>query len=138
MHSKRLGTLGELKVATYLCGLGLSVFLELGDISKKDLIVEHEGKLLGVQVKAITKTDGVYRFKASKSGPNYKFDYTEEDCDIFALYCVDDDAIAWLRSSEVTGENKYVSLRAEETKNNQTEGVRWLKDYTDVNRVLGR
>ncbi len=135
MHSKRLGNLGELKVATYLVSYGYSVFLELGDISKIDLIVEYESKLLGIQVKAISRIDDCYRFKSSKSGPNYQFKYTEEDCDIFAVYCIEDDQIIWLTSKEAT-EQSNLTFRTQPPKNNQENKIRYLADYTDVTRVL--
>lgn len=135
MHSKRLGNLGELKVATHLVELGFSVFLEFGDISKIDLILEKEGELFGIQVKAISKTDGVYKFTSSKSGPNYKFKYTEKDCDLFAIYCVEDDKVVWLTSKEAT-EQTHINFRANPPKNNQEKQVRYLDDYTDVMRVL--
>ena len=136
MHSKRKGNLGELKVATFLAENGYSVFKEFGDISKIDLITQINGKLLSIQVKAITKKNGAYPFTTIKWGPNYKFRYTEKDCDIFAVYCIEDDKIAWIKSSEVTGEKYNLNLRAESVKNNQATNIQWLKDYTDLNRVL--
>ena len=136
MHSKRLGNIGELKVASFLVGLQLSVFKELGDISKVDLVVEYCGNLIGIQVKAIHKEKGRYPVTSKKSGSGYRFKYTEKDCAVFAIYCVDDDKIAWLKSSEITGSRCNLSLRVDDPKNNQTKGVSYLDDYLDVMRVL--
>lgn len=136
MHSKRLGNLGELKVASYLAGLGFSVFAELGDISKKDLILEYNNRLLGIQVKAISKVNGAYPFASKKSGPNYQFKYTAEDCDIFAIYCIEDDVIAWLTSEEATRDKRSFTFRVDTPKNQQVSGVAWLKDYVNLSRIL--
>ena len=136
MHSKRLGNLGELKVASFLVGLGYSVFLELGDISKIDLVLEYHQRLLGIQVIAISKKNGAYPLKSTKSGPGYRFRYTREDCDIFAVYCIEDDVIAWIRSSEITGDRANFSFRSDPPENNQKIGINLLQDYTDITRVL--
>lgn len=137
MHSKRLGTLGEMRVASELLKLGFSVFLELGDISRKDLIVEIGNRLLSIQVKSVTKVDGKYQVKFSKSGPGYAYKYAEGDCDVFAVYCVDDDVVAWIDIREfLTNNLTQFNLRADPVKNNQTSGIRKLEDYLDITRVL--
>lgn len=138
MHSKRLGTLGEMVVATELLKKGYSVFLELGDISRKDLIVEIENKLISIQVKSVSKSgSGTYPVKFSKSGPNYQFKYGKGDCDIFAVYCVEDNVVAWIHVDEfLKNDSGQFCLRADPTKNNQVSKVRRLEDYLDVTRVL--
>jgi len=137
MHTKRLGNLGEMKVATELLALGYSVFIELGDISRIDLVLEVKSKLIGIQVKTVTKTNGVYSVCGWKSGPNYRFQYNMKDCQIYAVYCVDDDKIAWIRNDELlktTG--SHLTLRADPPKNGQNSKVNLLSDYLDVMRVL--
>lgn len=136
MHTKYLGNQGELKVAAFFAEMGISVFKELGDISKKDLVIDYKDRLLGIQVKTISKKNGVYNFAAKKSGPNYQFRYTLNDCHFFALYCVEDKTIAWIKAEEATLSKKSFNLRADQAKNSQKKNVLWLCDYTDVMRVL--
>jgi hypothetical protein len=86
--------------------------------------------------KTISKKNGVYNFAAKKSGPNYQFRYTLNDCHFFALYCVEDKTIAWIRAEEATLSKKSFNLRADQAKNSQKKNVLWLSNYTDVMRVL--
>ncbi len=136
MHSKRLGTYGELFVATHLTSLGYSVFIELGDISRIDLILEIGKRLIKIQVKAVSKHNGSYVIKNSKSGPNYSYSYECEDVDVFALFCVQDNKIAWIKSQELLSMGNAMTIRSDETKNGQSKGVRWIDEYTDIGRVL--
>lgn len=135
MHTKKLGTYGEMAVATYLYKQGYSVFIELGDISRIDLIVETNTRLLKIQVKAVSIKDGKYTVSGKKSGPNYQFCYTEEDVDVFAVFCVEDQKIAWLNSVELS-DGKCITLRVNQAKNGQMKGVRLLDEYTSFERIL--
>lgn len=134
MHTKRIGNIGELKVASFLACKGYSVFKELGDISKIDLITEVNGRLIKIQVKSLNKVDGTYTASSIKSGPSYKFKYTEKDIDAFAVYCIEEDKIAWIKISEIAN-GKSIALRVDETKRNFNT-INWLKDYLDFERIL--
>ncbi len=74
-------------------------------------------------------------FTSRKSGPNYHFYYDKNDCDIFAIYCVDDNKIAWFKSTELTVDKSCINLRVDAPKNNQGN-VNMLSDYLDVMRIL--
>ena len=135
MHNKRLGTYGELLVATELLKLGYSVFTELGDISKKDLVVEVRSRLVGIQVKTVSKINGTYSFRANKSGPNYRYRYKVGDCDIFAVVCKDDELVVWISAQEALARS-YMSFRVDPPKNNQVKDIVDIVPYLDVKRVL--
>ena len=136
MHSKQIGNTGELRVAFELTKRGYAVFAELGDLSRIDLIACIDGKLVRIQVKAISKTNGVYTVSSRKSGPNYRYKYETTDVDVFAVYCMDDDLVAWVRSEEITGENTALLLRADPPKKQQPT-IQWLKEYLNLDRVIG-
>lgn len=50
LHSKQLGAIGVLRVAAHLMEQGLSVFAEMGDLSRVDLIVLFENRPIKIQV----------------------------------------------------------------------------------------
>jgi len=136
MNTKRIGNYGELKVAAFLVEKGYSVLTELGDISKIDLVVHYKGKLLGIQVKASSKDNGAYPVRCR--GVGYKgcsVKYNKEDCDVFAVYCIDDDTIAWIGMDTIASSGTLV-LRVDPPKNNQSDGIRLLADYMDFEKAL--
>ena len=136
MHSKQKGSLGELAVAKELTRKGYYVFKELGDNCKCDLIlVNTDYVLTKVQVKCRTSDNGTVCVKSSKSGPNYRFDYEEKHADIYAVYIEDKDQIFYINSKELL-KQRQITFRIEPTKNNQSNGVRYIGDYLNLERVL--
>ena len=129
MHSKRKGNIGQTAVAKELTKLGYSVFVELGDISKIDLIAEKNGKILRIQCKAITSKKGKVSLPLSKSGPNYKFKYTKEMFDYFAVYVLDRDVVAFISSEEALKNTNTINLRLDAPKNKQLKGVKLITDF---------
>jgi hypothetical protein len=133
MHSKMKGNLGEAAVIKDLIINGFAVFKEIGDLSKVDLIAEKDNKLIKIQVKAATSSNGSVNFKAIKSGPNYRFRYQESEVDIFAFYCLDCDVLGYMKASTFLSGNKDGrTFRVKDAKNNQSQKIIWLKDLTLV------
>jgi hypothetical protein len=135
MHSKLKGNIGELKVAAKLSELGYSVFKELGDLSKIDLIIEKNYKLIKFQVKAVTSKNGVVHLKSTKSGPNYQFSYNENHVDFFALYLLDLDRIAFIPIKNVI-KHDTTTLRISKTKNNQKKFVKPFEKFECLEEIL--
>lgn len=140
MHSKRKGNIGEMHVASYLTKLGFSVFKELGDISKIDLITEVGKNTIKIQVKYISLKRGGFTFTTRKCSNKYQYFYEADDVDVFAVYCAEENKIVWLLASDVvcSGENACVTFRSKECrpKNNQTSKIRYIEDYEDFHRVV--
>lgn len=113
------------------------MFTELGDISRIDLILEAN-KLYRIQVKSVYTVNGVAPLYLRKSGPNYSYVYTLEDIDIFAVYVMDRDMCLYISAEEALDNGKKVNFRIDPTKNNQEYFVRWAKDYTDIDKIIGR
>lgn len=111
MHKKDLGTFGEMLVTALLIENGYNVYQSVGDNTRVDLIAETiGGKLIKIQVKtnqrekASPNTTILY---LTKAGPNnYKFRYTKEQIDYFALVDFQTKKVAWV-SSEILDQNKY-------------------------------
>jgi len=135
MHNKYKGNTGELKVAAYLASLGYSVFTELGDISKVDLILEKDCSLYKIQVKSLTSKNGMISLDSRKCGLNYIHVYNELEVDIFAVYALDEDIIGFISSKEFLMQ-KTMNFRIVLAKNKQIKNIRMLSDYCDINKAL--
>jgi hypothetical protein len=135
MHSKAKGSLGEISAAAQLISEGYAVFTELGDLSRTDLIVLVDNKPIKVQVKARHLVNGVIHATASKAGPNYRFRYSKEDFDVFALYCIDTKDVFFVNASDVLKQESF-SLRVDDAKNRQKKGVHKASDYKDFRKAL--
>lgn len=132
MHKKDIGTYGELLVSAQAKKKGMSVFSEVGDNSKVDLILlDDEGNIHKVQIKCYNRekrSPDITLVYFTKSGPNYQYRYNTNDVDWFAVVDNVTDKIAWIPSS-LTEENKGISLRHTPTGNEQKKKVRYFDDY---------
>lgn len=135
MHSKRKGNIGQFAVGLALTKLGYSIFTEEGDISKIDLIAEKGGRLIKIQVKAVTPIDGCIRLSLKKSGPNYQFSYNQDMFDYFGVYDLEDDKVYLVSSEILKKNNSLFNLRKEYAKNNQNNKVHYASDY-EIDKVL--
>ena len=134
MHAKDKGEIGHLAVAKDLLLKGYSVFTELGDNSRVDLITLKENRLIKVQVKSNIVKKGVVAIDPVKSGPNYSFRYTENDVDVFALYLLGRDKIAYVSSKEVLNTNGFM-LRVDCARNNQ-QNAKKFSDYIVFEKAI--
>lgn len=101
MHSKQIGSIGELKVAADLMKKGYSVFTELGDLSTVDLIALKDTDVIRIQVKSLSDKDDVVDLDMWKKGPSYHVKYTEELVDIFAVYVPEKDIVFYVNWEEI-------------------------------------
>ena len=101
LHAKMKGTLGELKVTSELIKKGYAVFTEVGDLSRIDLIAWKDDKLIKIQVKSLASKNGSIEIHNYKSGPNYRYKYTKEDVDIFAIYSPELDEVFYISINEI-------------------------------------
>lgn len=137
-HSKQKGNLGYSSTIKELHKLGLNVFVELGDNSKVDLIIENGGKLTKIQVKYATEKNGAVSLPVKKSGPNgYRYTYTDNDIDIFSVYLPTNDKVIFIPSKLACQNKKEFMIRFEPPKNNQKNGVHLISEFEDLKKVLG-
>ena len=133
MNTKTIGNIGEAKVLAKFVELGYAVYLPFGDNEKADLIVEFNGKLNKIQIKATNNTlDGYYvidfrNCTNHKTNRNPNQLYHADEIDYFATYCVERDSICLFDIRQMP--NTAIRLRYEPTKNGQTSGIKWEKDY---------
>src|SRR5512142_649775 len=94
---KRRGECVELQFMARAAAHGFTVAKPHGDSSRYDVIVEHAGRLLRVQVKSTSHFNGrVWRcgtFSCShRNGRTRIHAYTRDEVDFFAIYIVPEDA----------------------------------------------
>ena len=131
MHKKDMGKWGEGKVITQALEHGCSAFIDFGDNSKTDIIIEDDQhNLFKIQVKTVKRVKGVTTLLLYKNGPGYRFKYLEGMVDYFALVDFDSGNIAWIEATNKLFESSSVGFRHEPARNGQTRGVSWFADYT--------
>lgn len=137
-HPKMKGNLGEAKVAAELIGRGYPVFMEFGDLSRVDMIVEAKpGWMVRVQVKCYRSKRGVVVVDRRKSGPGYQFDYQIEDVDLFVVYVYDRDALLYIPASVICSARRQTTFRLDPPRNGQ-EVVRAASEFQDFEEALRR
>lgn len=131
MNSKRVGNIGEAMTIAKFVEKGIPVYIPFGDNEKVDLIVSINNILLKVQVKTSSRLKHgclIFNSRSTTSDSNTNVLYTEEDIDLYACYSLVTKELYILKRSEFS--QGLVSLRVEETKNNQIRNVKFAKDYT--------
>lgn len=132
VHSKQKGNIASSAVIYRLNKDGYNVFHELGDLSKIDLIAEKNGILIRIQVK-YTKLNkyGSINVSLRKSGPNnYYYKYKKSDFDYFAVYCVNNDNVYFVKSDLVLKNKNAFSLRINNPK--RGKNFRFAKEYKNL------
>lgn len=111
LHSKQLGAIGVLRVAAKLMSEGYSVFAELGDLSRVGLIVLVNHQPIKVQVKTRNLKDGRIVADSRKSGPGYRYRYTPEDVDVFAIYVSQQDLVLYVDVKQILNAKSTFAIR---------------------------
>jgi hypothetical protein len=136
LHSKQLGAIGVLRVAAHLMSKGLSVFAEMGDLARVDLIVLVDDQPIKIQVKTRNLKEGKISVDSRKSGPGYRYRYKSKDVDVFAVYIPQRDLILFLNVHQVLRAKGTTVIRVDKPKNNQRKGVHWFETYLDFKQAL--
>ena len=131
LSSHFIGEITEREVSLEFLKLGIMVSKPLVQSSKYDFIIDVNHKLYKVQVKtSTTREDGAYfDFATSTSHTNTKgtinLTYSSEEVDFFATMYENQ---CYLVPREICG-NRNQRLRLLPTKNNQTVGITFAKDF---------
>jgi hypothetical protein len=136
------GVAGELLVAGRLILEGYTVFREVSDTSKVDLLVVVNGHYVRIQVKTLHSLSdgavvGVDRFKKGRTG-NF-IEYSSDEVDVIATYVYDLGKLIFVstRELEESGQ-RSISIRFTEPKNNQKKHTRYWNDYTSFTQAWAR
>ena len=130
LNSHFIGEITEQQVALEFLKLGILISKPLVQSSRYDFIVDINNNLYKIQVKTGTfKEDSYLEFATSTSHTNCKgtlnIPYTKNDVDFFATMY---EGQCYLIPFEVCGK-RVQRLRFVPTKNNQTKGITFAKDY---------
>lgn len=130
LSSHFVGEITEQQVAIEFLKLGYLVSKPLVQSSRYDFIVDINHKLYKIQVKTGTlKEDSYIEFATSTSHTNTQgtlnLPYAQEDVDFFATMY---NGECYLIPFEVCGKRAQ-RLRLTPTKNGQTKGITFAKDY---------
>jgi hypothetical protein len=133
-HTKDKGDRGTGNVIADLLSKGIQVCLPLSEHLPFDLIaVKNEGTLLRVSVKYREIKNGsvsvTFRSSYSDSKGVHINEIDKNMIDLIAIYCPQTSSVYYVDHTKF---DKGVTLRIEETKNKQTKGVNFAKDYLIV------
>ncbi len=131
LHKKDFGKAGEAAVIQQALEHSCAVFVEFGDNSTIDLIVQSKKGLQRVQVKMVSRSandQNATKLLLYKNGPGYRFKYTSDDLDWFAVVDATTKKIAWVPST-VCDTASSLTLRHEVPKRIKS-GFEMFDDYT--------
>lgn len=125
MTPSQKGALGEAAITTMLIRQGLSVFAEVGNHSRVDLVaMDDNGHLYKVQCKATVSQGGKASISLRKCNlaQKYNYHYGCTDFDVLAVYVIDWDIVAFISAQSIFSlQDKVdsITLRKSITKQNQ-------------------
>jgi hypothetical protein len=132
LTTNQKGAIAETAIAHEAIKLGLDVYTPVAEGGRYDLILGLGPRLLRVQCKWARLVDGVVavRLRTSRhSARGYvRTKYSPTEIDAAAAYCPDLEECYLLPISLVAGKN-MISLRVSPTRNGQTRGLNWARQY---------
>lgn len=143
LTTNQKGALAENAVIRECIKLGVPVCRPI-DEQRYDLALDLGERFLRVQCKwAVRRRDVIdIRCRRCRRGPNGLIHerYAADEIDAVAAYCPETRR-CYLLPYELSVERAGVSLRLKPTRNNQTQGIRWARDYefaAKMSVLLGR
>ena len=132
MNTNEIGTRSVGIIIANLIKAGTKVSLPIDGSLAYDLIADTNGSLARVQCKTGRVVNGAVLFKTSsisyyKGEVKSRIDYIDK-ADLFAVYCESTDKVYVVPVKDCPSGGSGC-LRIDPSKNNQTKGVKWAKDY---------
>ena len=130
-RTKRIGNIGEQVIITELLQYpDIIVSKPITDNEPYDIIIDYKGVLYRVQIKTTEFVkDNTMRFCTSITNPFKRTNkkYTDQDIDMFMLYCLENKYCGLLLISEYI--TKDTVLRINPTISGQVKGIKYAEDY---------
>jgi hypothetical protein len=98
------------------------------------LLVDHQP--IKIQVKTRNLKNGRITVDSRKSGPGYRYRYTLDDVDVFAIYIPQQDLILFVNVAQILNAKSTFAIRVGKSKNSQKRFVHWFQDYLEFKRAL--
>lgn len=137
-NTKYIGNITEMECMLAFMKLGYNVLTPYGDCERYDFVADVNGKFLKIQCKTSSSTNNGESYKFScrsvhkLNGQMKMAKYEEGEIDYFSTYFENK---CYLIPLSECGSDKI--LRVVPTKNNQTRGINYAKDY-ELKEVLKR
>lgn len=132
MDNRDRGDIGEIKFIEFCVKNGYNVLTPFSGCNKTryDFVVDNGIDLKRVQVKYISLSKNntlLVTFIKQQNGRNKVLRYNKNEFEKFIVYCPDTDKLYDIPTEFMN--QKYVGLRKDKPKNNQTKGVKFLHEY---------
>jgi len=126
------GNIGQFFIMADLLQRGFVVLSPTGNHPHYDLVIEKNNVFKKIQVRYNTQKKGVLLVKLFTVGHAGKSNYhTVENIDIIAVYDATDKKIYYLPRKLISAKT-IINLRIKEPKNKMKKGIRYAKDYQDL------
>ena len=130
MNSKTYGDIAELAVAAKLAKLGYIVSRPLSDNAPYDLIIDKNGTLQKVQVKARTTRKGRVQVEMYTSMVNYTRKYNKADFDILAVYQIETGNIAFVKHNDINTTQVILQIDNSKRFSKNAPSMKFFEDYS--------
>jgi hypothetical protein len=129
-HPVDVGLRTEAAILAELIRRGYQVLLPFGTNQRYDLVLDMNGEFVRAQCKTGRLRKGCVAFNTESVRTNTRGWLTRGyagEAEIFLIYCPQTERIYAVPVEEAPASNG--SLRVEETRNGQEQGIRWASDY---------
>ncbi|MFA6423761.1 MAG: group I intron-associated PD-(D/E)XK endonuclease [Candidatus Magasanikbacteria bacterium] len=130
MHTKIKGDIGELLVAADLLEKGWMVSLPISENTRYDLIIEKNGKIKRVQVKAVVPKNGAMIINCRSSNNWNVINYTKKDFEILAAVDIISKNVYYIPVKCIN--RRCINLRLTASKNRQEKNINLAKSFLKI------
>jgi PD-(D/E)XK endonuclease len=129
-HPVDVGLRTEAAILAELVRRGYQVLFPFGTNQRYDLVLDIEGQFVRAQCKTGRLRRGVVIFSTKSTRSNTRGSFTrgyDGDAEVFLVYCPETGRIYAVPVDDAPAGYGY--LRVDPTRNGQSEGIRWARDY---------
>lgn len=135
-HTKLIGDIGTSMAVAEFLKHGINVLIPYDDNSAYDLVIYINNKFYKIQVKTTEKVlfNEYMQFSLKRTDPHngVSKSYNPDEVDYFVLYCVENN---WLGMISINEYRRTLTIRFDNTKNNQKTNINFIKYYDMHNRI---
>lgn len=111
--------------------------MDVGDNCRADIIALVHDVPIRIQVKSTIAKNGKAAFSTIKTGPGgYRYSYVEADFDVYALYEITTDSIAYMSAKEALRSKSNISFRLYPSNGYNQFKPKSFEDYSSIRKAL--
>ncbi len=130
MHTKLKGDIGQLIAAKEFLRRGWHVAFPYGENMKYDLIIEKEGIMKRVQVKACFPKKGSLRINFRSSNNWSVVQYTKSDFDLVAAVDLESERVYFIPPDKFS--SCMLNIRIDQAKNCQMKNINFAENFLQI------